>query len=258
MERIILVTGGNRRGVENYTAKGLACSGSYLASPFWIDVLSPSACLLGRISKAFKFDPWVMRACLARCRQPSCEDFGDYLFIQTSFLEPSRRNLFIQQDIKIILSRKCLITLHKSQTPFHCSLSRPQVAELTHAGSLLLKLFEHSTAKLMRSFCSEQKSVILPAPKYHAPTTNPLWWRLRNFRAALLRNANSLHSIAAVGARFFGPGDRDIFEAIRAMIYLLYDATNRLLSRMDYPVAVPSQRGIRENLAKTTKHSQLL
>ena len=110
----------------------------------------------------------------------------------------------------------------------------------------------------MRSFCSEQKNVVLPVQKYQTPTKNPLWWRLKNFRAALLRDANLLHAIAATGVRFFSPDDRNIFESIRAKIYLVYDATNRLLSRMDFPVAVPSQRGARENLSNTTERPQLI
>ena len=84
--RIILVTGGNRRAVGNYTARSLADLESYPTSPFWLALLSPSERLLYRISSAFKFDPRVVRACLSRHRQSSCEDFGDYLFIQTSLL----------------------------------------------------------------------------------------------------------------------------------------------------------------------------
>jgi CorA-like Mg2+ transporter protein len=242
MERIIVVTGGNRRAVKNYTARSLACSESYPASPFWLALLSPSERLLCRISSAFKFDPRVQRACLSRHRQPSCEDFGEYLFIQTSLLEPSRKNLFIQQDIKIILSREYLITLHKSKTPLYCSLSGPQVAELTRTGALLLALFENSTANLIRSFCSARNIAVLPVQKCEQPTRNPLWWRLRNFRGALLRDARLLHGIAALGDRFFSPSDRSFFESIRAKIYLLSDVTNRLLLRMDPPAEVPLKR----------------
>ncbi len=242
MERIILVTRGNRRAIENYTAKSLACSASYPASPFWLALLSPSERLLCRISSAFKFDPRVQRACLSRQRQSSCEDFGEHLFIQTSLLEPSRKNLFIQRDIKIILSREYLITLHKSRTPLYCSLSGSQVAELTHTGALLLALFENSTAKLIRSFCSARNIAVLPVQKCEQPTRNPLWWRLRNFRGALLRDARLLHGIAAAGDRFFCPDDKSFFESIRAKIYLLSDVTNRLLLRMDPQAEVPLKR----------------
>jgi hypothetical protein len=242
MGRIILVTGGGRRTAENYTPRSLAYPESHPPSPFWLDLLSPSERLLGRISKAFKFDPRIQRACLSRHRQPSCEDFGDYLFIQTSLLKPSRKNLFIQRDIKIILSRECLITLHRCGTPLHCSLSRSQVSELTCSGTLLLALFDDAMARLMRFFCSEQNSAVLPVPEYEQPTRNPLWWRLRNFKAALLRDANLLQGIAAAGDRFFSPDDRSFFESIRAKIYLLSDVTNRLLLRMDPPAEVPFKR----------------
>jgi hypothetical protein len=242
VERIILVTGGNRRTVKNYTPRSLAYLESYPTSPFWLALLSPSPRLLCRISSAFKFDRRVERACLSRHRQPSCEDFGEYLFIQTTLLEPSRKNLFIQRDIKIILSKEYLITLHKSQTPVYCSLSGSQVAELTHTGALLLALFENSTAKLIRSFCSARNIAVLSVQKCEQPTRNPLWWRLRNFRGALLRDARLLHGIAAVGDRFFGPDDRSFFESIRAKIYLLSDVTNRLLLRMDPSAEVPLKR----------------
>ena len=240
MGRIILVTGGNRRTVENYTPRSLAYLESYPTSPFWLALLSPSPRLLCRISSAFKFDPRVERACLSRHRQPSCEDFGDYLFIQTSLLEPSRKNLFIQRDIKIILSREYLITLHKSRTPLLCPLLGSQVSGFTHTGALLLALFENSTAKLIRSFCSARNIAVLPVQKCEQPTRNPLWWRLRNFRGALLRETRLLHGIAAAGDRFFSPDDRSLFESIRAKIYLLSDVTNRLLFTYGSPGGGPS------------------
>src|SRR6266536_1276518 len=242
MGRIILVTGRSRRTVESYTPRSLAYPESYPTSPFWLALLSPSERLLCRISSGLKFDPRVQRACLSRHRQPSCEDFGDYLFIQTSLLEPSRKNLFIQRDIKIILSREYLITLHKSRTPLHCPLSRSQVSGFTHSGPLLLTLFDDSIAKLIRSFCSGENSAAFPLRKHDEPRKTPLWWRLRNFRAALLRDANLLHGIAATGTRFFGPEDSSFFESIRAKIYLLCDVTNRLLSRMDPMVEVPNKQ----------------
>jgi Mg2+ and Co2+ transporter CorA len=239
MEKIIIVTGENRRVLANCAARSLASSESYPVSPFWLALLSPSERFLGCIFSAFGFDPWVMRACLSRRREPSCEDFGDYLFIQTSLLQPSRKNLFIQRDIKIILSREYLITIHKDRTPLYGSLSRSKVAELTHTGALLLALFENSIAKLLRSFCSARNIAVLPVQECEQPTRNPLWWRLGNFRGALLRDARLLHSIAAAGDRFFRPDDRSFFESIRAKIYLLFDVTNRLLSRMDPAVEVP-------------------
>ena len=239
MEKIIIVTGENRRAVADCGARTLASSESYPASPFWLALLSPSERFLYRVFSAFRFDPWVMKACLSRHREPSCEDFGDYLFIQTSLLAPSRKNLFIQRDIKIILSREYLITIHKDRTPLDGSLSGSKVAELTHTGALLLALLENSIAKLLRSFCSARNIAVLPVQECEQPTRNPLWWRLRNFRGALLRDARLLHGIAAAGDRFFSPGDRSFFESIRAKLYLLSDVTNRLLSRMDPAVDVP-------------------
>jgi CorA-like Mg2+ transporter protein len=246
MARIILVTGGNSRAVGNYTAKSLACPESYPASPFWLDLLSPSARLLRCISNAFRFDPRLVRACLSRHREPSCEDFGDYLFIQTPLLEPSRKNLFVQRDAKILLSKEYLITVHKTRTPLHCSLSGSQVAELTHTGALLLALFENSTAKLIRSFCSARNIAVLTAQEWEQPTRNPLWWRLCSFRAALLRDGKLLHGIAAAGDRFFTPDDRNLFESIRAKMHLLCDVTNRLLSRTDAPAKMPLNRAHKE------------
>jgi hypothetical protein len=150
---------------------------------------------------------------------------------------PARLNF-----IKIILSREYLITLHKSRTPLYGSLSGSQVAELTRTGALLLALFENSTAKLIRSFCSARNVAVLPVQRGDQPTRNPLWWRLRNFRGALLRDARLLHGILAAGDRFFSPDDRSFFESIRAKIYLLSDVTNRLLLRMDPPADVPFKR----------------
>jgi Mg2+ and Co2+ transporter CorA len=118
MGRIILISGVNGEAVENYPAKSLGRPESIPAPPFWLDLLSPSEHLLCRISNGLKLHPRVQRACLSRHREPSCEDFNDYLFIQTSLLEPSRTNLFIKRDIKIILSREYLIT--STRAGLHC------------------------------------------------------------------------------------------------------------------------------------------
>jgi hypothetical protein len=250
MGRIVLITRGKPEAADNCTAKGMVCLESNPTSPFWLDLLSPSARLVGRISNAFKFNPWVLRACLSRHREPRCDDFSDYLFIQTSLLEPSRKSLFIQRDIKIILGRTYLITLHASRTPFRCSLSRSQVVELTHATPLLLKLFDDSVTKLLRFFCSGSNRVGLPVQNYQTPQKNPLWWRLRNFRAALLRDANVLHGIAATGVRFLSPDDANIFESVRAKIHVLCDATSRWLSRMESS-SLSRFSGVSENISRT-------
>jgi hypothetical protein len=238
MGKIILVTGENGRAVENYPAKSLGRPESYPAPPFWLDLVSPSENLMWRISKVLKFDREVQRACLSRHREPSCEDFGDYLFVQTSLLEPSRKNLFIQRNIKIILSREYLVTVHKHRTSLHCLLSSLDVSGFAHTGTLLLTLLDSSIDRVTESFCSEEQKD-LPFSTDYALHQNPLWWRLRNFKATLLRDANLLVGIAVAGARFFSPDDNRLFESIRTQIHLLSDVTTRLLSRMGHPVEVP-------------------
>lgn len=243
MGRIILVTGGNRRAVKNYSPRSLAYLEPTPACPFWLDLLSPSEGLLSRISIPFKFHPRVLRACLTRHRQPSCGDFGHYLFIQTSLLEPSRKSLFVQRDVKIFLSIEYLITLHKRSTPLRCLLSSPQVSGFTRTGTLLLTLFDNSLCGLINSLCFEQDSANLPVQKRGQPKKNPLWWRLRNLRAALLRNVNLLHEIAFVGARFFSPEDRSAFGSVKAKISFLCDIIDGLLSRTDPSINVTFGEG---------------
>ena len=239
MARIILVTGGNRRAVENYTAKSLACPESYPAAPFWLDLLSPSERLR------------VQRDCLLAHRVPSCEDFGDYLFIQTSLLEPSRKNRFIHRDIKILLSKEYLITVHNGRTPLHCLLSSSQVSGFTHTGTLLLTLLDSSIDRVMESFCSEEQ-MHFPFSPDHAPQKNPLWWRLRNFRAALLRDVNLLHGIAVAGGRCFGPDDKSSIESIRPQIHLLSDSDNSIAITYGSPGRGADYTDAQENLANAT------
>lgn len=241
MGRIILVTGGNRRSVENYSPRSLAYLEPTPSSPFWLDLLSPSERFLHRLSIPLKFHPQALRACSSRHRKPSCEDFGHYLFIQTSVPEPSKTSLFIQRDMKIFLSSEYLITLHKRRSPLHCLLSSSQISGFTHTGSLLLTLFDNSIGRLIRSFCLDQNS--LPIRKDGQSSKNPLWWQLRNFRAALLRDANLLREIAFVGDRFFNPDDRSTFGSIRAKTCFLCDMLSGLLSRMDPSLNVTFEQG---------------
>ncbi len=238
MGRIILITGTNGAAVEDYPAKSLGCPESYPAPPFWLDLLSPSERLLCRISNGLKLHPRVQRACLSRHREPTCEDFNDYLFIQTSLLDPSRTNLFIQRDIKIILSREHLITVHKSRTSLHCLLSSSKVSGFARTGTLLLTLLDNSLDKVVESFCYEEQ-MLLPLPTSQAPQNNLLWWRLRNFRAALFRDENLLQRIAIAGDRFFDPADKSLVDSIRTQNHLLSNVTTRLLSRMYHPFEVP-------------------
>ncbi len=241
MGRIILVTGGDRRVVENYTPRNLVYLESYPSPPFWLDLLSPSERFLHRLSIPLKFHPQALRACSSRHRKPSCEDFGHYLFIQTSVLEPSKTSLFIQRDMKIFLSCEYLITLHKRRSPLRRLLSSSQISGFTHTGSLLLTLFDNSIGRLIRSFCLDQNSLLIR--KDGQSSKNPLWWQLRNFRAALLRDANLLHEIAFVGDRFFNPDDRSTFGSIRAKTCFLCDMLSGLLSRMDPSLNVTFEQG---------------
>lgn len=239
MGKIILVTGENGRTVGSYPAKRLGCSEAYPAPPFWLDLLSPSERLLCRISNGLKLHPGVQRACLSRHREPSCEDFDDYLFIRTSLLEPSRTKIFIQRDIMIVLSREYLITVHKSRASLHCLLPSSKVSDFARTGTLLLTLLDSSIERVVESFCSEEQMHLSFSPDRGAQK-NPLWWRLKNFKAALFRDVNLLHRISIAGDRFFDPDDKSLFDSITSQSRLLSDVTTRLLSRMCPPVEVPS------------------
>jgi hypothetical protein len=232
MGRIILVTGGDKRSV-GYTPRSVAHHESHPDPPFWLDFLSPSERLLYRLSIPFKLDPRAVKASLSRHRKPGCEDFGHCLFIQTSLLEPSRQSLFIQHDLKIFLGSRYLITIHKRSTPLRCLLSSLQLSGFTQTGTLLLILFDNLICGLMHSLCSKQNNTDLPVHKCDQPERNPVWWRLMNFRAALLRDVNLLHEIAFVGGRFFNPDDRGTFGSVKAKICLLCDTIDGLLSGMD-------------------------
>ena len=232
MGRIILVTGREKRGV-GYLPRSVAHLESRPERPFWLDFLSPSERLLYRLSIPFKFDPRAVRACLSRHLEPCCEDFGRYLFIRTSLLEPSRQSLFIQHDFKIFLASRYLITIHTGSTPLRYQLSSSQLSGFTQTGTLLLTLFDSLICGLMKSLCSEQNSRDLPLQECDQTERNPIWWRLRNFRAALLRHVNLLHEIAFVGSRFFNRDDRGAFGSVKAKICFLCDIIDELLSGMD-------------------------
>lgn len=240
-EKLILVTGGNRRPIENFRATSLACPESYPAAPFWLDLLCPSERLLARISNGLKLHPRVQRACLSRHREPSCEDLDDYLFIQTCLLEPSRKDLFIQRDIKIVLSNDYLITVHKSRTSLPCLLPGSKVSGFTRTGTLFLTLVDSSIDRVVESFGSEEQ-MLLPITKTYPPQKNPLWWRLRNLRAVLFRDVNLLQGIAAAGERFFDSDDEKFLSSITSQMRLLNDMATGLLSRMCPLSDVPSMQ----------------
>ncbi|MBI4490619.1 MAG: hypothetical protein HY694_16160 [Deltaproteobacteria bacterium] len=243
MGRIILVTGGNRRSFENYSPRSLAYLEPTPSSPFWLDLLSPSERFLHRLSIPLKFHPQALRACSSRHRKPGCEDFGHYLFIKASLLEPSKKNMFIQYDMKVFLSSEYLITIHERRGPLLRLLPAVQELGFDHTGSLLLAIFDESICRLIKSLSSEGDCEDVPTCKEGLLNKNPLWWRLRNFRAALLRQVNLVHELAFVGARFFNPDDRSTFGSIRAKICFLSDMITGLLSRMDPSLNVIFEQG---------------
>lgn len=233
MGRIILVCGGDKKVVQNYTSSSLTYLEAPPPSPFWLDLLSPTERLLHRISVPFRFHPQALKAGLSHCRAPGCEDFGHYLFIKTFLLEPSKKSLFIQADMKIFLSGQYLITIHRRNSPLHRLLLGSQGSEFTRTGRLLLKILDKSICTLIKSFPAEDDSDFVFTRGDSQPNRNPLWWRLRNFRAALLRHVKLLHELAFLGARFFDSEDINTLGSIKAKICFLSDITDGLLCRMD-------------------------
>lgn len=240
MGKIILVCGGNKRAVENYTPRSLVCPEPASATPFWLDLLSPSERVLHRISVPFKFDPRALKACLSYHHAPSCEDFGDYVFITAFILEPSKKKLFFQRDMKIFLSSDYLITIHKSPTPLHRLVPGVARSRFTHPIGLLLRLFDESIFALIRSFPSQKNGKHILANTDGEPTRNPLWWRLRNFRTALLGYVHLLDELAYVGVRFFEPEDMSRIGSITLKICLLLDMISGSLDRTDLPGQIVS------------------
>lgn len=240
MGKIILVCGGDKRAVESYTPTSLVCPEPANAAPFWLDLASPSERLLHRISIPFKFDPRALKGCLSYHHAPSCEDFGDYVFITAFMLEPSKKKLFIQRDMKIFLSSDYLITIHKSTTPLYRLLSGFDGSTFTGTTALLLTLFDRSILTLIRSFPSQEIGQNVLASAGGEPTRNPSWWRLRNFRTALSGYVHLLDDLAFVGARFFQPEDKSAVGSIALKICLLLDMVSGWLDRMDRPAEIVS------------------
>jgi hypothetical protein len=243
MGRIILVTGGDKKAITKYIPSSLAYTESSPALPFWLDILSPSERLLHRIAVSFKFDQRALRACLSFHRSTGCEDFGNYLFIKACLLEPSKKSLFIRHDMKVFLSSDYLITVHKRRGPLLRLLPAVQELGFDHTGSLLLAIFDESIGRLIKSLSSEGDCEDVPPCKEGLLNKNPLWWRLRNFRAALLRQVTLVHELAFVGGRFFNPDDRSTFGSIRAKICFLSDMITGLLCQMDPSANVTFDQG---------------
>lgn len=238
MERIILVCGGDKKVVEHYTPKNLSRLERSPAIPFWLDLQCPSERFLRRISIPFGFDPRFVQACFSRPRSRSCKDFGNYLFIETCLLEPSQKSLFIRSDLKIFLSRRYLITIHGRRMPL-CRLF-PNLGDspFSCTAELLLRIFDESISALLKSLSPvyEGKSITLRGDGW--PNKDQLWWRLRNFRAALLGDFKIMHEMLFVGAWPFGPEDKVLFNSIKAKISLLCDMTTGMLQQDDSPGSV--------------------
>ena len=238
MGKIILVSGGNKRAVENYTPRSLVCPEPASATPFWLDLLSPSERVLHRISIPFRFDPRALKACLSYHHAPSCDDFGDYVFITAFILEPSKKKLFIQRDMKIFLSSDYLITIHKSTTSLLRLVPGFDGSTFTGTTALLLTLFDRSSLTLIRSFPSQENGKNILANAEAQPSRDPSWWRLRNFRTALSGYVHLLDELAFVGARFFQPEDKSTVGSITLKICLLLDMISGWLDRMDRPAEI--------------------
>lgn len=233
MGKIILVCGGNNRAVESYTSRSLIHLEPGSPAPFWVDLVSPSERLLHRISIPFGFDAHAVKACLAYHLRPSCDDFGDYLFIKTCLLEPSKKKLFIQRDVKIFLNGDYLITVHRSGVPLHRRVPGFDASAFTGTIALLLRIFDESILTLIRSFPSEETSKNIFADTGDEPSRNPSWWKLRNFRTALLRCFHFLDELAFVGARFFEPEDKSALGSITMKVCLLLDVVGGGSDRSD-------------------------
>lgn len=233
MGKFILVCSGNKRAVKNYTPKSLVCPEPASATPFWLDLLSPSERVLRRISIPFRFDPQALKACLSYHHAPSCDDFGDYVFITAFILEPSKKKLFIQRDMKIFLSSDYLITIHKSRIPLQRLVPGFDGSGFTGTTALLLRLFDESILTLIRSFPAKENGKNVLANEDGEPSRNRSWWRLRNFRAALLRQVSLLDELEFVGERFFEPEDKSAVGSITIKICLLFDMISGWLDRME-------------------------
>lgn len=238
MESIILVCGGGKKVVENYTPKSLKQLEPSPAAPFWLDFQCPSERLLRRISVPFRFDPRSLKACLSRHRRPDCKDFGDHLFIEAFLLEPSEKSFFVRSDLKIFLSKEYLITIHGRRTPLCRLFPNLRDSPFSRAAELLLRIFDESISALLKSLSPgcEGKSITLRGDGW--PNKDQLWWRLRNFRAALLGDFKIMHEMLFVGAWPFGPEDKVLFNSIKAKISLLCDMTTGMLQQVNSPAFI--------------------
>ncbi|HLD87557.1 MAG TPA: CorA family divalent cation transporter [Candidatus Nanoarchaeia archaeon] len=238
MERIILVCGGDKKVVEHYTPKSLSRLERSPAIPFWLDLQCPSERFLRRISIPFGFDPRSVQACFSRPRSRSCKDFGNYLFIETCLLEPSQKTLFIRSDLKIFLSKERLITIRSRRTPLYRLFPGLRDSPFLDTGRLLLTIFDESISALLQSFSPEYEPKTAGLWGDGQPSKDRLWWRLRNFRAALLSHVKIMHEPVFLGTWLFGPEDKGMINSIKAKISFLCDMTFAMLCRFDSPAFI--------------------
>ncbi|MBI4527832.1 MAG: hypothetical protein HY695_28890 [Deltaproteobacteria bacterium] len=233
MERIILACGGDKKIVQAYTRRSLPRFNPLPPLPFWLDLLSPSEPVARRISASFGFHPRTLQACLAHYRIPGCEDLGNHLFVKALLLEPSKKNLFVQTGMTAFLNRQYLITVHKRTKPLHRLLPGCRASAFTQTGKLFLSLLDRCAGLLIESFACENNRDIAPGGRDAGPVTDPLWWRLRNFRAALLKHARLLNELAFVGAKYFDAEELTILASIRAKIHFVLDMVTGSLYQMN-------------------------
>lgn len=228
MGSICLVYGRSAKVDNNYAPRSLASFEPPSESPFWLDLLSPPEHLLHRISFLFRFHPRALKAYLSGYSSPSCEDFGDYLFIKTFVLEPSQKKLFIRADITIFLSSQYLITIHKSTVSLRHLLPGIRESGFNRTTALVLTLFDSSIGTLVKPLYGEDYRKNLLIKKDGQLNKSPLWWRLKNLKAALLHHEKLLHRLAFVGARFFNQEDNNSLSSILVKISLLSEQINTL------------------------------
>ncbi len=232
MERIILVTGGNREVITKGVTKSVAKVDSSAGSPFWLDLLSPSERVLNRLAVGFRFEAKALKSCLSWQRSTGCDDFGNHIFIAACLLEPSKRHLFIQSGVKIFLNNSYLITIHKRRRPIARLAASLQASAFHRTGTLLLAILDPFIGRLTKSVCGERNIQDFRAVLGKLNKSS-LWWQLRNLEKALIRQSNLLEEIAFVGARFFDRRDMDTFRSLRAKHCFLSATARALLSSVD-------------------------
>lgn len=223
MEGITLVFSKVKKISKIHHPASLAFLNLSSESPFWLDLQSPSELLLHRISTPLKLHPRVVKACLSTHPSLGWEDYGDYLFGKTLLIKNSRGNWFIKRTVKILLRSEYLITIHRERTPFNHLLQCVQEDGFTHVTTPLLTVFDRSIEALVKISSDEKSGKNMLIGKGREPNKNPLWWRLKNMKAALICQDKLLRQLADSGARFFNPEDVKSLNSILQKISFLYE-----------------------------------